>query len=274
MSSQTAYFGGQTTGPDTITAVNGTNIWGTASLTIVGGAPAQVAITPSPTTPTVSSLTNTTLSLQLEDSGGNFTNSSGTTTLTLSAPSGFFATSPNSSGTPTLTVTFASGVGTATAYFGDETSGSVVVTAKNGASAWGTSALTLVAGTPTQVQITLNPANPGKSAVTNATVTLQLLDQFNNIVHASGVSLTLSNSGAGYFAPMGNETGPGTAMVTTNASGVATYYFGDNTTQSVTITATGTGISSTSGPISAKGHRRRHISADLTQWRASSAPTT
>ena len=66
------------------------------------------------------------------------------------------------------------------------------------------------------------------------------------------MALTLTNSGAGYFA-----TSSGVRManaltslvVTTNALGVAIGYFGDNTAQSDTITAWGTGLSSTTSPF-------------------------
>ncbi len=70
-----------------ISVVNGTNVWGTAALTIVSGVPTQVAITPSTTTPGVSSSTSPTLSLQLEDAYGNLAASATPITLTLSAGS-------------------------------------------------------------------------------------------------------------------------------------------------------------------------------------------
>jgi hypothetical protein len=203
-----------------------------------------VAISPSTTSPGVSAVTNTTLSFQLEDKWGNPTVSSGTTTLALSdSDNGFFATSNGTVGTSTLNVTFLDSTGTATAYFGNKNSGSDVVTAKNGAGVWATSALTLVAGTATTVQITLSPTPPPKSNSTNTTVTLQLLDQFGNHATTSGVSLTLSNSANGFFATKSGTTVLGgatsTLTLTTNASGVATGYFGDGVVQSDTITATG-----------------------------------
>jgi hypothetical protein len=146
-STATAYFGDENAGADTISAEYGTTVWGSAALTVQGAVAAQVAITPSPSSPAVSSLTNTSLSLQLEDKWGNLTTSTGTTTLTLSdSDHGFFATSNGATGTPTLNITFASGAGTATAYFGNTTSGSDMITAQNGASAWGTSIVSLVAG--------------------------------------------------------------------------------------------------------------------------------
>jgi hypothetical protein len=210
-------------------------------------------MTSSTTTPTVNSLTNTTPSLQLEDSGGNFTTSNATTTLMFSAPSGFFATSAGSTGTSTPSVTFPSGVGTATVYIGNQTSGSDVITTNNGTNVWATSTLTFVASTASQIQITLAPpTNLQTSPTTNIAVTLQLQDQYGNAVHTSGVALTLINSGSGYFTTQDGvvKVMSSTSLgLTTNALGVATGYFGDANTESGTITASGTGLSSSTSPF-------------------------
>jgi hypothetical protein len=246
-STATEYFGDENTGPDTITAVNGTSNWGTASMTVQGGAPAQVAIAPATTSPTVSSVTSTLLTFQLEDQFGNVATSSTSLTLTLSdSNKGSFATTAGAAGTSTLSVTFASGVGTATAYYGNTTSGTDTITAKNGTTGWGSTTVTPVAGAASSVQITVSPAAPAQSATTNATVTVQLVDQYGNDVPTSGASLTMSNSGNGFLATKSGSGGIATLTLTTNASGVATGYFGDNVSkQSVTITVTGSGISVT-----------------------------
>ncbi len=246
---QTAYFGSSTTGPDTISAVNGTSIWGSAALTVVVGPPDGVVITPSTNTPAVSNQTNTTLTLQLEDSGGNLTTSSTPLTLVLSdTGNGFFSTTPNGpTGMSTISVNFPSGVGSETVYIGNETSGSDTVSALNGTTSWGTSTLNFEAGAATQVMISLTPTSITHSNSTNVTVALQLEDQFGNAVHTGNVSLTLSNSGAGYFGGGLFVLKPGKATLTvmTGANGNATGYFGDATAQSDTITVTGPGLSST-----------------------------
>ena len=246
-STATASFGDENIGPDTITAVNGTTPWGTASLNVQAGAPAQVSITPSTTSPTVSSVTSTMLTFQLEDQFGNFATSSTSLTLTLSdSNKGFFATANGVAGTPTLSVTFASGVEIATAYYGNTTAGADTTTAKNGATAWGSTVVTPVAGAASSVQITVSPPAPAQSTTTNATVTVQLVDQYGNDVPTSGVSLTLSNSGSGFFATKSGSHGTATLALTTNTSGVATGYFGDDVSkQSVTITVAGSGFSVT-----------------------------
>ncbi len=243
----TVYFGNEGAGSDTLSAVKGTTSWGTTAVNVQAGAAAEVAITPNSTSPQDSSTTNDALSLQLEDQFGNNVTSSTTTTLTLSDSSGgFFATSTGVSGAATLNVSFASGVGTATAYFGDQTTGSSIITAMNGTVSWGTSTLTVSAGTPVKVGITVSPATPAHSTSTNTTVTLQLEDTYGNAVATSGYSFTLSNSGSGFFASSNGTSRNTTSTITvsTSSSGGAVTYFGDNSGTSVTITATKSGGSS------------------------------
>jgi hypothetical protein len=142
------------------------------------------------------------------------------------------------------------GNGTETAYIGNQTSGSDLISAQNGASVWATSTVNFAPGTATGALITVNPTNPTKSNSTNALITLQLVDQFGNHVATSGVSFTLTDSGGGYFArTTGITGGTATYTVATNTSGIATAGFGDTIAQSVTITATSSGFSVTSPSI-------------------------
>ena len=143
----TVYYGDEKVETNTITAKNGSATWGTASVVVSAGTATKVVITPSPATTTASGTTNVALGLQLEDQFGNNTTSSGTTTLTLSSPSAtdFFGTSMGAVGTPgnTINATFATGVGTATIYYGDEGAETDTITAKNGSSTWGTVSVTV-----------------------------------------------------------------------------------------------------------------------------------
>jgi adhesin/invasin len=187
--------------------------------------------------------------LQLEDAYGNIATSSGTTTLTLSdSNKGFFAGANGVAGTSTLSVTFAAGSGTATAYYGDTTAGTDTITAKNGTTTWGSTTVTPVAGPATSIQVSVVPTAPTTSRTTNTSVTMQLVDQYGNAVSATGVSFSLSNSGAGFFATRNGNTGTSTLTL---AAGVTTAFFGDNTKQSVTITVTAPsyGISATTPAI-------------------------
>jgi hypothetical protein len=242
----TEYFGNETAGSDTITAKNGASSWGTVSVTVQPGTAVQVAITSTTSSPAVNSKTNDQLSLQLEDAYGNAAGSPGAQTLTLSdSGNGFFASSNGVVGAATLNVSFANGVGTATAYFGNQTSGSDTISAIYGGNTTvGTTIVSPVAGAATQATVTISPTTPAKSTSTNASVTLQLEDQYGNRVLTSGVQLVLSDSGSGYFATssgVSSSHASSTLTITTNSSGVAVGYFGDNTDSGDTMTATKSG---------------------------------
>ncbi len=251
-STQTAYFGNENAGPDTITAVNGTTNWGSVSLNTQALPASQVAITPSTSSPAVSAATNTTLSFQLEDQYGNSATNVGIPNLILSdSGNGFFAATNGAAGMSTLNLTFASD-GTATAYFGNETSGSDVISALNGTTPWGTSTVALTAGAAATVQISMNTPVT-QSTSTSTTLSLQVEDQFGNIVDANGVQLTLTDSGAGFFdtnSGVGTKGGATASLsVKTGATGFVKAFFGDDSVQSVTITVTGVGSGSTTPPF-------------------------
>jgi len=208
------------------------------------GVATKAVITPSPSQATASNKTNILLSLQLEDQYGNQTTSVGTTTLTLSASStgGFFASSTGASGTlgGTLNVTFADGVGTSTAYYGDENAATPVITATNVSTVFGTTTVTITAGDAKTITV-FNGA--GQSATVNTAFTNPLTavvtDAYSNAVSGVTVSFTAPGSGAsGSFAG-----GVNTAV--TNSSGLATSAtFTANTVAGgpYNVSATGSGL--------------------------------
>ena len=93
-----------------------------------------VTITPTPTSMAASTTTSIKLGFQLVDQYGN-TTTAGTGGITLSVSSTstkeFFSTASGGTGTlnTPVNVTFASGVGTATEYYGDEAAGTWTVNA-------------------------------------------------------------------------------------------------------------------------------------------------
>jgi Tfp pilus assembly protein PilV len=146
------------------------------NVSIIAGSAAQVGVTPNPATATASSTTNVTLGLQLQDANGNNVTASSPTTLTLSTPgtSDFFANSPNATGSFTTgkSVSFATGVGTATTYYGDEAAEMPVFTFVNGATSWGSSSpLTVVAGTPVGIAFTDATIDSGTASTVTCTGT-------------------------------------------------------------------------------------------------------
>ncbi len=193
----------------------------TFSETNTVGQPAEVAITPTPSTNAVSGTTNFSLNVQLEDQYGNPTSSTNPVTITLSSSSakGFFSLNNGTAGTLGGTVALtipAGGTGTATAYYGDEGSGTPTITGKNGATTWGTTTVTLTAGPATTIAVT---SGAGQSATVGANFTNKLVatvtDQFGNPV--SGVTVTFTPPGTGASATI---AGGNTAV--TGANGQAT----------------------------------------------------
>ncbi len=223
----TSYYGDEKVETDTITAKKGTTTLGTTSVTIAPGVAAEVAITPSPSTATASNTTNVALNFQLEDQFGNATTSTGTTTLALTSPSAtdFFAATSGASGTGILgnsgSVSFANGVGTATTYYGDEAAESDTITAKNGASTWGTTSVTITAGAATKVVFTTEPSATSTGGTAFATQpVVKVEDAFGNTVttDSSAVNLAVTAGTGTTGASLSCTTNPVTAV-----NGVATF---------------------------------------------------
>ena len=210
----------------TLTAADGT------AFNITAGAAAKVAITPTPASVTASATAGVKLAFQLQDQFGNNATSSGTTSLTLTSPSsgGFFSATSGGSGTlgGSGTATFANGIGTATVYYGDETaSASTTLTAKNGASSWGTTTVAITPGAANAAQSTLAPVSSSITANGTATqvLTVQAKDAFGNNLTTGGSTVTITK-----------QSGTGTIGTVTNV-GNGTY------TATVTApTATGSGV--------------------------------
>ena len=235
----TAFYGDESASTTrTITAVNSGATWGTANVTITGGTPSRVVISPSPSSATASSTTNITFGLQLVDQFGNNATSTGTTTIALSSNSSkeFFSTSLGGTGTlnAPINVTFPNGVGTATSYYGDEAaSASTTITGKNGANVWGTTTVAITAKT-TGDTLSIVSGSPQSATVGTAfanPLVIQDVDQFNNPVSGATVTFAAPASGAsGTFSSTSNRI----STAVTGSNGLATSStFTANTTAGV-----------------------------------------
>ena len=165
------YYGDEAAGSWTVTALNGSSSWGSTPVTVTGGTPTHVVVTPTPTSTAASTTTSIALGFQLQDAFNNPT-TAGTGGITLSVSSNsskeFFSTSSGGTGTlnTPVNVTFASGVGTATECFGDEAAGSWTVTALNGSNNWGSTPVTVTAKT-TNDTMTIVAGNSQDTTITN-----------------------------------------------------------------------------------------------------------
>ena len=223
----------------------------TNNFSITPAPAASVALTVTPSSATVSATTNMALSLQLQDAFGNNTTSSGTTTLTLSTPSAqdFFATTNGASGTlgGTINVTFANGVGTATAYYGDEKAETQTISALNGASTWGTATATTTPGTATKFDITAPVNGPASASATLGPITVAIEDSFGNAT-TSGSAITANlasnSSGTKEFSATSGGAAITSVSIPSGSSSAAIYY-GDTKVGTPTLTASSTLTSDT-----------------------------
>ena len=248
------YYGDTVAGTPTITAQSTGLAPATQNETITAGTATQVAIAATPTSIATSNRTSAKLGFQLEDAYGNPTTAgSGGVTLSVSSNSTkeFFSTASGGTGTlnTPVNVTFASGVGTATEYYGDESAGTWTVNALNGSNNWGSTSVTVTAGTPSTLVATSGSGqstfvNTGFAGPLVATVT----DAYGNPVAGASVTFAAPASGAsGTFATCaGGNPQTYQCVATTNASGQATAstFTANTTSGGYIITPSTSGVAS------------------------------
>lgn len=211
-------------------------------------------VSASPTTVPASNMTNVQLNFQIVDNWNNPTVSTAGTVLTVSATStdasstgAFFSAAPGGAGplAQSTTVSIAANVGTATAYFGDETVGSPTIQAYDpvASQSFESAALTIMPDAPNQLVYSLPPPQPTVQAGTKFPVSVVAEDPFGNVASTdstTSVSLTASNGS--------NNGGFSCASTTvTMSGGVATFAncsFTSANPNPYTITAAATGLTS------------------------------
>jgi type II secretory pathway pseudopilin PulG len=193
--------------------------FGSTSFMVTAGTATKVAISQSPPTTTASGTANVMLGLQLQDQFGNNTTSTGTTTFTLSSPSGFdfFAASLGASGTVgnTGSVSISNGAGTATAYFGDEKAETTTISAINGTT-WGTASETVTAGTATKVAISQSPLNDVAGVSSFAGCSINKSGTGYTLTASDGTLATASSTAITV------SVGPATQLAFTTSPGAST----------------------------------------------------
>ncbi|MHB8219466.1 MAG: beta strand repeat-containing protein [Acidimicrobiales bacterium] len=277
-SSTSFLFGSTTPGVAKITvtssfpAVNQTE-------TITTAAPSQVVFTTPALAGTVANTPDLgPATVELQDPYGNVVTPVAPVTVMLSSTSSGAVFGSSQNGKPVTSVTIGASQQTATFWYGDTVAGSPTVTASasvcgpKGSTACtsGTQTETLTAGPPAGLTIT-PPAGSGQTATSpggqqpamrgripmNATTyngvrsyfanlgpfTVTLVDQFGNVATAtSTVPVTLtSTSHTAKFSS--SEGGPSVTTVTIPAgSSTATFWYGDFTTGTATITVFSSGL--------------------------------
>jgi type II secretory pathway pseudopilin PulG len=275
LNTPTVSNGGSLTGCESLTAVNGVvnlsgcsfggqiNSYYTMTVTSPGltsatsqlfasdtaaGTEAGVLLSASPTSVSVSNVTNVQLTIEIVDAWGNETVSNGTTNLTVSSTStlGFFNTSETVGGTvgTSTTVSIPSGASSGTLYYGDEGAGVPTITAYNNATvrAYGSTTLTVNPDVGTKLVYGTAPPSP-TTAGSGFSLAVWEEDQYGNVVttdNTTAVSIGASNGpSTGGFSCL-------SASVVVN-SGVATFQncsFTSASTLPYTVTASASGLTS------------------------------
>ena len=214
--------------------------------TISAGPAAQLVFTTGTVSGTAS--VNATLgpiTVQEQDAYGNVTTTALSVNLT-STSAGPYEFAATSGGTAIASVNIAAGNSTATFYYGDENSGTPVLTAAATGLTSGSQYETINVGTGTQLSITSTAfTGVANASATNAfTVTLE--DIYGNPASkttATTVNLTSTSTGTHDFAATSGGTALTSVTLLANTSYVTAYY-GDEAPGTPTLTAAATGLTS------------------------------
>ena len=225
----------------TVTASDGTHNGTTNTITSVPGAAVKYLTTPSTTTPNAGLAIMVTA--QLKDINNNSVSSGGHLITWTSTNGGSFNSGNTSTTNPsgTATINFTTSTVAPTVH-------TVTATSDAGTLTGTTANITTQAGAGIAYSVTPSGINP--VAGTAVTMTAQLLDNLNNPVHASGLTITWTSTNGGSFSPPAS---------TTDINGSATTSFTTSTIaptiHKVTATdnnaATGTSANITTKPGSA-----------------------
>ncbi|MDO8661655.1 MAG: Ig-like domain-containing protein, partial [Candidatus Omnitrophota bacterium] len=169
-----------------------------------------------------------------KDSLNNTVSSDSSTVVTMTNSGAALFYTDNTYTTTTTTYTLASG--TATIYLKNTTAQTITITATDANIKTGVSSNVVVNPSPTIASYVVTSATP-QTAGTGWSATVTAKDTYNNTVSTdSSTVVTMTNSGAALFYTDNNYNT--TTTTYTLASGTATVYVRDATSQTITITAT------------------------------------
>ena len=239
-STATFYYGDTKSGSPTITASDAalSLTSGHQTETISGGTAAKLAVTSPPFTAAQGTWATSQFTITLEDTFGNPTTRTGTTTVNLASTSSGAKFATTSGGGSATSVTLPANTQSVNAYYADTTIGTPTITASTtvtGISS-GTQQETIV-GAPTKLVITSAPVSgAASSSATLGPITVKE-ETATGAATTLAETVTLSSSSTGgTFA----ATSGGAAITTVNipaGSSTATFYYGDTKAGTPTITA-------------------------------------
>ena len=241
------YYGDTKAGSPTITAAASGLASGTQVETINAGTAAQLAFTSSAFSAGSSNSITDPFTVSLEDSFGNVTTKTTSTTVTLSSSSGTGKFAATSGGTSSTTVTIAANQQSVTAYYGDPTVGTPTITASSSPLTPATQTETITVA-PTKLVFTTGAVS-GSAAANASLGPITVTEEASNGTQTTvGMTVNLSSSSIGTYilSTTKSATTPTGATSVTIPSGQSsvTFYYGDTKAGSPTITAAATGMTS------------------------------
>ena len=254
-SQTTFYYGDTVAGTPTVTASASGLASATQTETITAGSATKIGFTNSPFSAGASApAANSLLTVAIEDQYGNPTTKTGTTvTVSLSSSSKgtYIFNTTQGAKTPTgpSTATITSGKTSVNVYYGDNTTGSPVIsaTASSGLTA-ATPQTELITTAPGKLVFTTSPvtgpaytdANLGPITVTEETTGGQLTTVPETInLSSSSTGTYIFSTTQGATTPTGN-----TSVSIPNGQSSVTFYYGDTNNGSPGITAAASGLTS------------------------------
>ena len=256
-SSATFYYGDTHAATPTITASVSGLTSGTQQETITSGPVAQLNFTTGTVSGTASSSAKVgPLTVQEQDAFGNATTTALTVNLS-STSAGPYEFAATSGGAAITSVNIAAGNSTASFYYGDENSGTPVLTAAATGLTSDTQFVTINAGTGTQLAISSTAFTGTANASATNALAVTLEDTYGNPTTKTGattVNLTSTSTGTHEFSATSGGTAATSVTLPANTSSVTAYY-GDESPGPPTLTAAATGLASATQQETINGRR-------------------
>ncbi len=247
-SSVTFYYGDQVAGTPTLTASAPGLAPGSQIETINAGTPSKLAITSSPFTVPNTGTPTTPFTIALEDSFGNLTSTTSSTTVNLVSSNATGKFSASSTGSPTATtVKIAANSQSVAAYYGDTKTGPVTITVSS-SPLTAASQVEQVVAAPTKLVFTTTPV-AGDAGTTANIGPITVQEQTStNVPTTVGetVNLTSNATGTYIFNTASGASTPTGATSVTIPSGQSSVTFDDGGTKAASplITAAASGLTS------------------------------
>ena len=214
---------------------------------IKAAAAAKLAFTSSAFSAGSSNSATNAFTVSLEDTFGNVTTKTTSTTVTLSSNSGTGKFAATSGGTATTTVPIPANQQSVTAYYGDPTVGTPIITASSSPLNPASQTETIVAA-PTKLVFTTGAVSGNASKNASLGPITVTEEASNGTPTTVGMTVNLSSNSTGtyIFSTTNGATTPTGATSVTIPGGQSsvTFYYGDTKAGSPVITAAATGLTS------------------------------